>query len=80
VTPLAAIDWDKLLELVWAAALAGIAVAIVFAMLIHGATRASDARREGHAAAAAAYTALATLAALGFAAGVAFGIWVIVSK
>jgi hypothetical protein len=78
--PLAAIDWDKLLELVWAAALAGIAVAIVFATLIHGVTRASDARRDGHGAAAVAYTALAALATLGFAAGVAFGIWVIVSK
>jgi uncharacterized membrane protein len=78
--PLAAIDWDKLLELVWAAAAAGIAVAIVFATLIHGVTRASDQRREGHAAAAAAYTALAALAALGFMAGVAFGIFVIVSK
>jgi hypothetical protein len=77
---LAAIDWDKLLELVWAAALAGIAVAIVFAALIHGVTRASDHRREGHAAGAAAYSALAVLATLGFAAGVAFGIWVIVSK
>jgi uncharacterized membrane protein len=78
--PLAAIDWDKLLELMWAAALAGILVAIVFATLIHGVTRASDARREGHAAAAAAYTVLAALAALGFTAGVVFGILVIVSK
>jgi Na+/H+-dicarboxylate symporter len=78
--PLGAIDWGKLLELVWAAAAAGIAVAIVFATLIVGATRASDERRAGHAGAAAAYTALAALATLGFAAGVAFGIWVIVSK
>ena len=78
--PLAAIDWDKLLELVWAAAAAGIAIAIVFATLIVGATRASDERRAGRGGAAAAYTALAALAALGFTAGVVFGILVIVSK
>jgi hypothetical protein len=78
--PLAAIDWGKLLELVWVSALAGFGIAVVFATLIVGATRASDQRREGHGGAAAAYTALAALAGLGFAAGVTFGILVIVSK
>jgi hypothetical protein len=78
--PAAAIDWGKLLELVWASALAGLGVAVVFATLIVGATRASDERRAGHATVAAAYSALAGLAALAFAGGVAFGISVIVSK
>jgi hypothetical protein len=78
--PLAAIDWGKLLELVWASALAGIAVAAIFAALIVGATRASDERRAGHGGVAAAYTAVAALAAVAFAAGVAFGILVIVAK
>ena len=80
MTPLAAIDWDKLLELVWAAAVAGIAVAIVFATLILGATRASDERRAGRGVPAATYTALAALGVVGFTAGVVFGILVIVSK
>jgi Na+/H+-dicarboxylate symporter len=79
MTP-AAVDWGKLLELVWAAALAAVAVAIVFSTLILGATRASDERRAGHGGAAIAYTALAAFAALAFAAGVAFGISVIVTK
>jgi Na+/H+-dicarboxylate symporter len=79
MTP-AAVDWGQLLELVWAAALAGVVVAIAFATLILGATRASDERRAGNGGAAVAYTALATLAALAFAAGVTFGISVIVSK
>jgi hypothetical protein len=78
--PLAAIDWGQLGELVWASALAGIAVAIAFSALIVGATRASDERRAGHGAVAAAYTALAVLAAVVFAGGVVFGISVIVSK
>jgi Na+/H+-dicarboxylate symporter len=76
----AAIDWGQILELVWASALAGIAVAIVFATLILGVTRASDLRRAGRDAAATAYVALATVAALAFAGGVVFGISVIVSK
>jgi hypothetical protein len=76
----ASIDWGKLLELVWAAALAGVVVSGVFATLILGLTRASDLRREGHTAAAAAYTALAALAALAFAGSVVFGVSVIVSK
>jgi hypothetical protein len=77
---LAAIDWGKLFELVWAAALAGIAVAVIFAALIVGATRASDHRRAGNGSVATAYGALAALAGLAFAGGVVFGIWVIISK
>jgi uncharacterized membrane protein len=78
--PIAEIDWGKLGELVWASALAGIAVAVVFAALILGGTRASEHRRVNEGAIAAAYMALAIVAALGFAGGVAFGISVIVSK
>ena len=77
---LAAIDWGKLFELVWAAALAGIAVAVIFATLIVGATRASDHRRAGNGSVATAYAALAALAALAFAGGVVFGVSVIVTK
>jgi hypothetical protein len=76
----AAIDWGQVGSLAWASALAGVAVAVVFAGLILGATRASDERRAGHGGAAAGYLTLAGLATLAFAAGVAFGIWVIVSK
>jgi hypothetical protein len=78
--PAAAIDWRQLLELVWASAAAAAAVAIVFAALIFGATRASDYRRAGESIPATAYLTLAVLAALAFAGGVVFGISVIVSK
>jgi hypothetical protein len=78
--PTAAIDWGKLLELVWASALAAVVVSAVFATLILGATRASDHRRAGASTAATAYAALAALAALAFAGGVVFGLSVIVSK
>ncbi len=76
----AAIDWGQLFELVWASALAAVAVSVSFATIIVGATRATDCRRADRAGAATAYLALATVAALVFAGGVVFGISVIVSK
>jgi hypothetical protein len=76
----AAVDWGQLAELVWAAAAASVAVSVTFAALIVGVTRASDCRRADRAAAATAYLALAAVAGLAFAGGVAFGISVIVSK
>jgi hypothetical protein len=76
----ATIDWGQLLELVWAAALAGVVVAVSFALLILGATRATDLRRADRGGAATAYLAAAAVAALVFAGSVVFGIWIIVSK
>jgi uncharacterized membrane protein len=77
---LAAIDWGKLFELVWASALAGAAVSMTFALLIVGISRASELRRADRGGGATAYAVLAILAALIFAAGVIFGISVIVAK
>ena len=77
---LAAVDTGKLFELVWAAALAGIVVAVLFATLLVATTRATDLRGEGrHGAATAAY-ALSVVAALACVACVVFGLTVIVSK
>jgi hypothetical protein len=77
---LAAIDWGKLGELVWAAALAGVAVSVAFSLVILGATRASDLRRAERPGAASAYIALTAVAGLAFAGAVVFGVSVIVSK
>jgi hypothetical protein len=77
---LAAVDFGKLFELVWAAVIAGIATSTLFATLIVGATRATDRRREGRHAAATAALVLAAGAALACLAGIVFGIAVIVSK
>lgn len=76
----AAVDWGKLFELVWASAVAGIAVAVVFSTLIVGLTWASDHRRDGRGATASVYMGLAVLAGLAFAGVVVFGVSVIVSK
>ena len=77
---IAAIDWSQIFELIWAAAVAGIAVAVTFAVLIVGATRASDHRRADRGGVAAAYIVLAGVAAVVFAGGVVLGISIIVSK
>jgi uncharacterized membrane protein len=79
MTP-AAIDWGRLLELVWAAALAGVAVAVCFALIILGAARASDSRRADRGVPATAYGALSVVAALAFVGGVAFAVAVITAK
>jgi hypothetical protein len=76
----AAIDWGQLFELVWAGALAGVGVAVAFATLILGATRAADHRRADRDRVASAYFVLGAVAAFAFAASVVFGVYVIVSK
>jgi hypothetical protein len=77
---LASIDWGKLFELIWAAALASVAVSVSFATIIVGATRATDCRRADRSADATGYVLLAIFAALVFAFGVVFGVSIIVAK
>ena len=77
---LAAVDFGKLFELVWAAVLAGLVTSTLFATLIVGATRATDRRREGRHGAATGALVLAAGAAVACLAGIAFGLAVIVSK
>jgi hypothetical protein len=77
---LAAIEWDALLELVWAAPVAVLAVSLSFSLCIHGVARANDSRRAGHAGAATAYGVLAAAAGIAFAAVVIFGVLIITSK
>ena len=63
----AAIDVGQLLELVWASALATIAVAVCFSLVIVGAARAEDNRRAGSASAYAALSVVAGLLFIGIA-------------
>jgi hypothetical protein len=77
---LAAIDVGQLVELVWAAALAGLVVTVAFALVILGITRVGDMRRTSRGGVAGAYAALALVAAVAFAGTVAYGISVIVAK
>jgi hypothetical protein len=77
---MAAIDTGKLLELVWAAVLATVAVAICFSLVIIGAARAEDCRRNRRSGSATAYATLSVVALLAFLGIAAFGITVITAK
>ncbi len=75
---LAAIEWDKIGELLWAAPLAALAVSVTFSLMIMGSARATDAQRAGSGTAAMLYSVVALVSGLAFAAVVVFGVAVIV--
>jgi hypothetical protein len=77
---LAAIEWDKLFEVVWVSMLAGIGVTGFYSLIIYGGSRAAEARRAGNGGAATAYGALAIFSFAVFAAGLIFGVAIILSK
>ena len=77
---LAAIDFGKLFELVWAAALAGVVVAGAVSLGLVGFTRAAERRSGGQGAIAAAYGLLGFLGIGTFLGAVVYGISVIVTK
>ena len=77
---MAAIEWDKLAELLYVAPIAGLVVAVTFSLLILGWSRADEARRVGAAGTATAFGLVALLAGAAFFGAVVYGISVIVSK
>jgi hypothetical protein len=74
---IATISVGLLLELVWAAALAGVVVAVCFSLVILGSVRAGDLRREGRGVAAALYGVLALIAVAGMGGLIAYGVSII---
>ena len=80
MTRRAAIDTDGLLELVVAAPIAAIAVAVCFALALRGTAKASETARAGENGIALAWGVLAAVAGLAVLAAIAFGIGVIVTK
>ena len=77
---IAAIDLVQLLELVWASLLATVAVAVCFSLVIVGAARAEDCRRNRRTGSAPAYAALSVLSGVAVLAIVVFAISVITAK
>jgi hypothetical protein len=76
----AAINVGALLKMVYASVLAGIAIAVIFSLVILGATRSSDRRRERRTGAATAYTALAGAGLLLTSAIVVYGLILVAHK
>jgi hypothetical protein len=77
---LAAIDAGQLAEVVWVSLLAGVGVTAAFSFVVLGSARSSEARRAGNSGAATAYAALAITMFTLFAAGVIFGVHIMLSK
>jgi hypothetical protein len=75
-----ATDTAALLELVWAAPLAAVAVTIAWGLVVWGSTRAADARRDGRTGMATLHLGVAVVGAALFTAAVVFGLIVMTAK
>jgi hypothetical protein len=75
-----AIDASVLLELVWAAPLAVLAVTISWGLVIRGTTLAGDARRDGRTLAAALNALVAIAGCALFMTAIVFGLIVMTTK
>lgn len=74
------VDWNGLLEVLWSASAAGLAVTIAASLTILGATRAVDSRRAGHIVPAALFTLVGLFGALVLAGAVVLGVVVMAAK
>ena len=74
------VEWDLLLQVIYAALGAGVAVTIAVSFAILGATRAADARRDGDTLDTIIFSAVFVLGLAGCAAAVVLGIVVMTSK
>jgi hypothetical protein len=77
---LAAIDVGLLFEVVWAAALAGAVVSVLFALVVLFGARSAEHQRAGHGAVAMVYGVAAVLAFAGFAFLVVYAVHIMLSK
>jgi hypothetical protein len=75
-----AVETGLLWQVIWVSLAAGVSISALFSLVILGAARAGDARRERHGTSAAAYAALAVIAFALFAAGVVLGVHEMVSR
>jgi hypothetical protein len=66
-----AVEWDKLLEVVWTAALAGVGVTAIFSIAVFGMTRSMDTRADRPGAS----TLYAVIGLAGIAASLAAMAW-----
>jgi hypothetical protein len=80
MTPFAAVEASDLLEVIWASLVAGVAVSVLFSLVVWFSSRSVDARRAGGGFAAVAYVGLAVLTFALFAALVVFGVQIMLSK
>ena len=74
------VEWDLILQVIWAALGAGIAVTIAVSFAILGAARAADARRDGDTLDTIFYSALFVLGLTACIAAMVLGVVVMTAK
>ena len=77
---LATIDVGLLFEVVWAAALAGAVVSILFALVVLFSARSAETRRAGHGTLAMVYGVAAVVSFAGFMFLVGYAVHIMLSK
>jgi len=80
VPPLGAVDAGQLFEVVWVSMVAGVAVTVLFSLVVLFGSRSAEARRGGAAAAAMGYGVLALAFMVVFCGLIAYGVHVMLSK
>jgi hypothetical protein len=75
-----AIDGSSLLQLVWAAPLAVLSVTVAWGLVMRGTIGAIEARRDGRTVRAGMLVLVAVVGTALFAAAVAFGLLIMISK
>ncbi len=74
------IDWNALLDVLWASLVGGVGVTGAYAIFILGTTRAAELRRDDHALGALGFATLAGIAFVVVVAAVVLGIIFMTSK
>jgi hypothetical protein len=79
VTPFA-VELSQLGQVVWVSLVAGVGITTAYSLVVYGTGRYLEAQRTGRRGVAVAYAALAIAFLVLFAAGVAFGVQVMLAK
>ena len=77
---MAAIDFHALGQVIWVSLVAGVGACVLFSLVIFGADKAGDARRQGEDSQALAYGAVAIIAMIVFSVAVVAGVIVMLRK
>jgi hypothetical protein len=77
---LGVIDFHALGQVIWVSLVGGVSACVLFSLVIWGADKSADARREGEGTQALAYGTLAVVAMVVFSVGVVLGVVVMLHK
>ena len=77
---MAVIDFHALGQVIWVSLVAGVAACVLFSLVIFGADKSADARREGNDGQSLTYGALAVVAMVVFSVAVVVGVIVMLRK